>query len=98
MERERVRKTVEYAIADYGGEMVKGLVIWHLKHRFGLDPGDALERPEEFVSALREIYGSFEEAVERRICERLASEYGINYSGEGLIALAIKIKRMSRKR
>lgn len=77
MEREKVRKIVEQAIADYGGEMVKGLVVWQLRNRFHLDPGDAIERPEEFVSALKDIYGSFEDAIERRICERVAEENGL---------------------
>lgn len=85
-------KAVEEAIADFGGQMVRDIVVGQLKRRFNLDPGDAVERPEEFVAALRDIYGSFEQAVERRICERLASEFGISYRGEGLVELTLKVK------
>lgn len=96
MERERVRAAVEQAIADYGGEVVKGIVLWQLRNRFHLDPGDAVDRPEDFVSALKEIYGSFEGSIERRICERIALELGVNYSGEGLIELSVKIRKGRR--
>lgn len=92
MEREKVGRAVEAAIADYGGELVKGVVVWNLKNRFNLEPADAVERPEEFIVALREIYGPFEEAVERRICERIAAELGVEYAGQGLLKLAEQIR------
>ncbi len=97
MEREIVRKIIESVIAEHGGEAAKKVVLYHLEYVLKVNPGDALERPEEFVKALKTIYGSFESYIEAEICKKLAEEYRVNYNGNSLIELAkeLKYKRAS---
>jgi hypothetical protein len=86
--REKIRKIVEAAISDYGGDTMVRVVSWHMERTYSLDPGDVLIKPETAVKALRAIYGDFEGIIEGNICERIAKEYGIDYRGEGLVELS----------
>ncbi|MGC8558382.1 MAG: hypothetical protein ACP5NC_05250 [Nitrososphaeria archaeon] len=92
MDRKRIGRIVEAAIADYGGDLTKSAVLWHLEHTYGLGPADAILQPEKFVMALRDIYGDFFSIIEADICDKLAKEYGIDYSGGGLVKLAEEIR------
>ncbi len=44
------------------------------------------------VQALKNVYG--EECVEDAICERIAEEYGIEYSGQGFAELIKGLKNL----
>ncbi|MEM0097127.1 MAG: hypothetical protein QXY52_05110 [Conexivisphaerales archaeon] len=92
MDKEKVGKIVELAIAEYGGDVTKNAIIWHLEHTYSMEPADAIFKPEKFLKALRDIYGDFVSIIESSICYRLAKEYGINYSGQGLVKLAEELK------
>ncbi len=92
MYREKIKGCVESALEDYGGEVTKNAVLWHLKHTYNLEPADAILQPESFIRALNDIYGKdFTKIIEENICEKIAEEYGI--SGNGLVELAEKIKK-----
>ncbi|MDG6928308.1 MAG: hypothetical protein JRN26_06840 [Nitrososphaerota archaeon] len=92
MDKRKIGSIVESAIADYGGDVTKGAVMWHLEHTYSLGPEDAILKPEKFLRALRDIYGDFVSIIEGNICEKLAKEYGIDYKGEGLLKLAEEMK------
>lgn len=89
----KLRKLVEEAISEYGGEITKDAVMYHLENTHHLDPDDILNRPEQFVSAFRNMYGDFESIIEGNICEKIAKEYGIDYRGEGLVELSKELKK-----
>jgi len=88
----KLRKLVEEAISDYGGEITKNAVMYHLEKTHKLDPDDILKKPELFVKALRDMYGDFESIIEGNICEKIAREYGIDYKGEGLVELSKELR------
>ncbi len=98
MEKEIIRKIIESVIAEHGGEATKKVVLYHLEYILKINPGDALERPEDFVKALKIIYGSFESHIEAEICRKLAEEYRVDYSGNSIVELAkdLKNKRTSK--
>jgi len=89
--REKSGKIVESALADYGGDITKKAVLWHLKHTYNLEPADAVLQPKSFVQALNDIYGEdFAKIIEEDICEKLSQEFEVN--GNGLVELAEKIR------
>lgn len=90
-ERERISKRVIEAVASFGGETVKNIVVWHLRNTYSLDPSDALCRTEAFVKALSDIYGQFAYVIIEKICEEIANEYGLKYSSGGLVKLSSEI-------
>ncbi|MGC8600459.1 MAG: hypothetical protein ACP5LX_05355 [Nitrososphaeria archaeon] len=98
MEKEIVRKIIESVFAEHGGEAARKVVMYHLENVLKVSPGDALEKPEEFVKALKAIYGSFENYVEAEICKKLAEEYRVNYSGNSLVELANELRSKRRSR
>ncbi len=87
-ERERISRLVLESIAGFGGDTVKDIVAWHLKNTYRVDPSDAVCNPGAFLKALNGIYGQFAYVVEERICEAIASEYGVAYAGGGLLKLS----------
>ncbi len=96
MEREIVRKIIESVIAEHGGEAAKKVVMYHLETVLKVSPRDALEKPEDFVKALKSIYGSFESYIEAEICKKIAEEYRVNYNGKSLVELANELRSKKR--
>ncbi len=94
----KLRKLFENAIAEYGGEITKNAVMYHLERTHNLDPDDILNKPEQFVSALRDMYGDFESIIEGSICEKIAEEYGVDYRGQGLVELSKELKNTKIKK
>ncbi len=90
----KLRKLVEEAISEYGGEITKDAVMYHLERTHNLDPDDILNKPELFVSAFKNMYGDFEGIIEENICEKIAREYGIDYRGGGLVELSKEFKKL----
>ncbi len=88
-----VKKLVEETLTEYGGEPVKNAVLFHLKNMHNVAPEDAIDKPEEFIKALNDIYGPFEKIIERELCLKIARVYGINYKNEDLIELAKELKK-----
>ncbi len=91
MYRERIKRLVESALEEYGGGATKKAVTWHLKHVYHLDLADAVDQPDKFVRALKDMYGDLESIIEESICEKISEEYGIGASN--LSELAEKIKK-----
>ena len=67
--------------------------MYHLENKLRVNPDEVLKKPDEFVDALKIIYGDFEGIIEDTICEKVAGEYGIKYKGQGLVKLAKAIAR-----
>ena len=92
MANKRLKAIIEGVISEYGGEPVKQAVLFYLENVYKIKPEEALDKPELFVSALKEIYGPFEGIIENEICDKIAKEYGIKFKGQGLVKLAEELK------
>jgi len=89
--KDLLKKVVEETLAEYGGEPVKNAVLFHLTKMHGIRPEDVLQKPEEFVKALNDIYGPFEKIIENELCEKIAKIYGLNCKN-GFIELIKELK------
>ncbi|MFP3131204.1 MAG: hypothetical protein RXR51_06475 [Nitrososphaeria archaeon] len=89
--KDLLKKVVEETLAEYGGEPVKNAVLFHLTKMHGIRPEDILQKPEEFVKALNDIYGPFEKIIETELCEKIAKIYGLNCKN-GLVELIKELK------
>ena len=94
MTKNRLKSIIEDKIAEYGGEPVKKTVLFYLEHKYSVKPEEILNKPEQFVTALKDIYGPFEKIIEREICNNIAEKYGINYKNQGLIEIAKVLKNI----
>ncbi|MDP8024187.1 MAG: hypothetical protein ACP5LF_03340 [Nitrososphaeria archaeon] len=92
MAKNRLKTIVEETINEYGGEPVKKMVLFYLENKHNIKPEEVLDKPAQFVNALKDIYGPFEQIIEREICDKIANEYGIKPKGQGLIELAKELK------
>ncbi len=86
-----ISKIFEETLEEYG-DTSKKVVIWHLEHTLKLKLEDIENDPRRFLDALAEIYGSLSQVIETSLCENIAREHGIKYSGEGLVKLLEEIK------
>ncbi|MDP8023910.1 MAG: hypothetical protein ACP5LF_04755 [Nitrososphaeria archaeon] len=93
MSKKSIKNIVEETLELFGGEQVRNAVLFHMNLRYKVKPEEALSKVEAFVEALKDIYGPFEGPIEKEICSRIASEYGIKYSGNSLVELAKEIKK-----
>lgn len=93
MARKRLKSIVEETLSEYGGEPVKKMVLFYLENNHGVKAEEILDKPEQFISALKEIYGPFESIIEKEICDKIANEYGIKFKGQGLVELAKELKK-----
>ncbi|MEM4099005.1 MAG: hypothetical protein QXW57_04580 [Candidatus Micrarchaeaceae archaeon] len=66
---------------------MKNVALWHLQTVYKIDLNNVENNPAEFVTALKDIFDGWEENIEQNMCRRIATEYGIQYKGEGLIKL-----------
>ncbi|NAY82074.1 MAG: hypothetical protein GU362_04235 [Thaumarchaeota archaeon] len=90
--KDLLKRVVEETLAEYGGEPVKNAVIFYLTKMHGIRPEDVIQKPEEFVKALNDIYGSFEKIIETVLCEKIAKIYGLNCKN-GFIELIKELKK-----
>ncbi|MGC9209178.1 MAG: hypothetical protein ACP5GH_04960 [Nitrososphaeria archaeon] len=58
-----------------------------MKNTHGIRLEDVLQKPDRFVKALREIYGPFENLLEKEMCEKIAEFYGLKCNERGLVEL-----------
>ncbi|MGC9208552.1 MAG: hypothetical protein ACP5GH_01665 [Nitrososphaeria archaeon] len=77
MKRSGLAKVIRDALADFGGETVVKAITWHLEHTRKMTLEDIINRPDEFVSFLKDVYGSFEPMIERHIIDVISRTYGI---------------------
>ena len=90
--KDLLKKVIEETLAEYGGEPVKNAVLFHLTKIHGIKPEDVLQKPEEFVQALNDIYGPFEKIIEKELCEKIAGLYGLECKKKGLVELVKELK------
>ncbi len=93
MVKKSIKNIIEETLDLFGGEQVRKAVLFHMNLRYKVKPEEALSKAEAFVEALKDIYGPFEGSIEKEICNRIASEYGIKYSSNSLVELAKEIKK-----
>ena len=89
----RVLKCVDDAM-DTFGENVRRVVYYYLERNFNLKSDDIVEHPQEFIDALRSIFASGIDVIERIITERIKEEFGIELS-EWSFAKAVEEVRKS---
>ena len=73
------------------GTNVRNVLKFYLSKR-GIEFEDIPDRPEEFSSFLREIYGEAAIIIEKMIVVRLAREFEIEPESEGLADVIHEIK------
>ncbi|MGC8661002.1 MAG: hypothetical protein ACP5TZ_00685 [Nitrososphaeria archaeon] len=86
-----ISKIFEETLEQYG-DVSRKVVVWHLENTIGLKLDDIESNPGRFLDALTEIFGDLSRVVETSLCENISREYGIKYSGEGLVKLLEEIK------
>ncbi len=89
-----VGDAVERALKKVSGERGVFIVGYYLfkNHRMTFD--DVLYAPGTFTAVLSEVYGGYAGIVERVICEEIAHDLNVQYSGESLDALSKKVMSM----
>lgn len=81
------------AIKSYGDETLAKSLLWHMENRKKMNLEDIADKPDEFVSFLKEVYGPFEPFIEEHIIQSIAREYGVPEQ-KGLVAM---IKSLNEK-
>ncbi|MEM0124296.1 MAG: hypothetical protein QXF41_02010 [Candidatus Micrarchaeaceae archaeon] len=81
-----MREIIIETLSDYG-VTVKNVALWHLETVYHIDLNNVGNNPAEFVTALKDIFDGWEKDIEESVCQKIATEYGIQYKGEGLVKL-----------
>ena len=87
-----IREIIEKTLAEYSGETVAGVAVYHIETTMGFNLGRAIEDPDGFLNALRQVYDGFVPLIEDKLCKNIAKEYGIKYKGEGFIEFVKKVR------
>ncbi|MDA4112222.1 MAG: hypothetical protein OK439_06750 [Thaumarchaeota archaeon] len=75
----KILVSLSLAFERYGG-MVGRLLVRNFEKKTGLAPSEILERPEEFVSCIYEIFGAGAKSIEDTIVEEICREFSIDAS------------------
>jgi hypothetical protein len=59
------------------GETAKLAIYYYMERSHDLKYNDIVERPQEFMEALREMFGYGADLIEDMLVEKLAAEFGI---------------------
>ncbi len=94
MKDKHLGEVIIEAIKSYGDETLAKSLLWHMENRKKMSVEDIADRPDDFVSFLKEVYGPFEPFIEEHIIESIAKEYGVPEQ-KGLVAM---IKYLNEKR
>ncbi len=86
MKDKHLGEVIIEAIKSYGDETLARSLIWHMENRKKMSVEDIADRPDDFVSFLKEVYGPFEPFIEEHIIQSIAKEYGVPEQ-KGLVAM-----------
>ena len=77
VERGLILNSVERGLNMVEGD-AKGIVYHHIKENFGIEKEDIPDKPEEFIGAIRKIFGGgsaiIERAIEREMADVMSSK------------------------
>jgi hypothetical protein len=72
----RIIKCMDKTLSIFG-ESFKEVILFYLEKNFDLKQEDVVERPQEFVNLLRNLFGSGAAVVERILVEEVEREFNI---------------------
>ncbi|MDJ0269414.1 MAG: NitrOD5 domain-containing protein [Aigarchaeota archaeon] len=73
------------------GETSKRVIFWHLANRYNVSRRDIPYKPEEFLAALREMFGAGAKILEQRMINALREHLRTD---EEIIDLASALKKL----
>lgn len=76
------------------GETSKRVIFWHLENRYNVSRRDIPHKPEEFLAALREMFGAGAKILEQRMINALR-EY--LRTDEEILDLASALRKLITK-
>ncbi len=92
--KKTIGQLISEALLEYG-EGSRDVVVWYLHHVYDIKLEEADIKSRLFVKALHDMFGAFEKYVEDAICERIATEYGIEYHGQGFVRLMLELQNVT---
>jgi len=75
--KKRILRCVDKAL-DTFGESFRQVVYYYVGQNYGLKQQDIVDRPQDFVEALRNIFGAGADVIERVLAENIKSEFNID--------------------
>ncbi len=81
------------AVLDQLGVNCRRAIVLHIRRESGLKRYEILEKPAEFIKALRSVLGQASIAIEREIIDNLEKELKIEHKeNQDLLSLLTEIK------
>jgi hypothetical protein len=75
--KEKIQACVEKGF-EFLAESAKVSVFWHLEHDFKITKDSVIEKPDEFASALRHIFGEGALLLEKKISSEICRSFAIS--------------------
>jgi bifunctional DNA-binding transcriptional regulator/antitoxin component of YhaV-PrlF toxin-antitoxin module len=75
--KEKIQNCVEKGF-EFLDESAKISVFWHLENDFGITKDSIIEKPDEFVNALRGIFGDGSIILEKKISKEICNTFAIS--------------------
>ncbi len=73
------------------GSTIKQVIYWYLENEFGVKKNEILDKPEEFIRALKLIYGCGVVVFENMIVRKIREEF--NVRSEDFVSAIMEVKR-----
>jgi len=96
--RAKVLEAIDEGLKDVLGESCAKSIYYYFQMCTGLRVEDVVERPEAFVSFLRDMFKAGAQVLERKVVERLCTKFGVNPGDVRGVDLVSLIRMFSSKK